>query len=209
MIYIFEDRYERRSNNQKIVSTFPGKIEFAKFDIDPEQDLSEFIINRFHDAECIMLHKSYVFKNKDVNIEKVVSILSKEYGVHCVIFSGGTEKGKITLDGNVIINADVMYKNLEEFMNHHSHQGVIEFAKLLWGKNYKLNSLLEIQYKITLKMVDDDLSSLLDRDFLIDLIDDLNLDNWNITEKIDRLGGVISGNQLLNIIDSEIYQLKA
>ena len=57
MIYIFEDRDSRREQNQDVVKENSDVICFAKFDIDTDQDLSDFIVENFYDAECLIFHK--------------------------------------------------------------------------------------------------------------------------------------------------------
>lgn len=107
MIYIFEDRSERRLMHQELIEEYKEKICFAKFGIDEGMNLEDYIIDNFIDAEIIIFHKSYSFKSKTVSLDE---IRKKMPNVQFVIFSGGTEYGGIYENGNMVtINADVMY----------------------------------------------------------------------------------------------------
>lgn len=147
MIYIFEDRASRKELHQKVMDDYRDVVSFAKFDIDEGQDLSDFIIENFCEADCILFHKSYVFKNKQVNIP-VVQRYMLQNGVKFCIYSGGIERGSINSDGIAWINANVMYDNISIFVEQYKRTNEISFEVLLWGERNRLNQLISLQYDL-------------------------------------------------------------
>ena len=146
MIYIFEDRYERRRLHQDMMNRYKNVISFAKFDIDEGMDLTKYIDRKFHDAEVMIFHKSYAFKSNNVNID---AIKDTTPSARLVVFSGGIEKGTMVGDGKyVTINADVMYNNLEIFLKYFTNSNEINFEPLLWGESFRLNRLLSFQNRL-------------------------------------------------------------
>lgn len=146
MIYLFEDRPERRLLHQDIIDRHKCIICFAKFDIDEGMILTDYIAKNFYDAEIMIIHKSYSFKSKSVNID---AIKKEMPDVKIVVFSGGTENGSIENDGNsVTINADVMYNNLEIFLKYITSKQEINFGPLVWGERFPQNRLVSFQHKL-------------------------------------------------------------
>lgn len=174
MIYIFEDRAERKRQHQEIVTRYQGKICFAKFDIDEDMNLEDYIINNFLDAKIIIFHKSYSFKSKTVNLEEIKKKM-KMNRIRFVVFSGGIENGSINSDGNVeAINADVMYNNLEVFLKFYEEDKEINFEPLVWGEHYKLNQQLSLQDKLFREyFITTDLHAKIDNDDLRDILEDI------------------------------------
>ena len=149
MIYIFEDRPERRLQHQDIMDKYKSIISFAKFDIDEGMNLADYIYKNFLDAEIMIIHKSYAFKSNTVNIDAIKKIMPD---VKFVVFSGGTDNGTIVGDGNsVTINADVMYNNLEIFLKYLTNKKEINFEPLVWGECYLQNRLVSLQNRLFLK----------------------------------------------------------
>lgn len=182
MIYIFEDRTERRLLHQELVNTYKEKICFAKFGIDEGMNLEDYIIENFFDAEIIIFHKSYSFKSKTVNLDEIRKKMPK---VRFVIFSGGIEYGKISEDGNTItINADVMYGNLEIFIKSYNNGMDVNFEVLVWGEQYQLNQLLSFQDRIFREFfISSNLQTQIDRNEIEDVIEEISLlgEEYNVS----------------------------
>ncbi|MDE7159429.1 MAG: hypothetical protein K2O24_01090 [Muribaculaceae bacterium] len=172
MIYIFEDRRPRAEENQDILGRYKDVAEFTMFDIDPDRDPEDYIIDKFVDADCVLLHKSYSFKHQEVNITKITDQLINA-NVKVGIYSGGIEKSYVDNRGVATLNAGVMYSNLEFFLKHYRDNGEILMELLVWGNRSALNRLLSTQVKIFLNyFVEGDLSQPLeDMDIVEDICD--------------------------------------
>lgn len=185
MIYIFEDRAEREAINKDVVDRYPDKICFAKFNIDEQQELEQFIIDHFHDAECILFHKSYSFLDKDVNLSKVQQKLVVDYGVKFIVFSGGTERSSIADNGVININADVMYSNLGLFLETYRLTGNRIYEILLWGEKYRLSQLLAKQVVIHYdNFLDCDLDEIIDLDEAEDIIENIESEGFDLNDHL-------------------------
>ena len=215
MIYIFEDRPERRLQQQSMMDKHKGIIRFAKFDIDEGMNLANYIHNNFPNAEIIIIHKSYAFKGNSVNIDAIKKNMP---GVRFVVFSGGIENGTISNDGNALtINADIMYNNIEIFLKYLTDKNEINFEPMVWGERYQQNRLVSLQNKLFReyftnadldKRIEDgdtqmDIYDLLDviitycEDHRIDIQDEL------VTE-VESKGEGITWRDLLQIIQKQI-----
>lgn len=158
MIYIFEDRLERRKINQGIIDSYGDLVCYGKFGIDQGQNPESFILDKFADAQCVMLHKSYAFKTNDVTVETVDKIFREYLEIPFVLYSGGLEKGNKDSAGRISLNADIMYSNLPLFLEHCrqlSDLGGDHIREildiLLWGPDYVLNSILNFQNEFSKK----------------------------------------------------------
>lgn len=153
MIYIFDDRAQRRKDNEEKLIVFSGSIVFATVNIIPGKHVEECIFDSMENPECIIFHKSFVFEDKSITFESIRHLFTSR-GVPVVIFSGGTEgvnKGREEIN----INADRMYRNLPYFLKDYQAHGVINIDILLWGKSYKLNALLQFQNELAREYIID------------------------------------------------------
>lgn len=172
MIYIFEDRDSRRILNQDIVNKHVKVICFAKFDIDTDQDLSDFIVENFCDADCLIFHKSYTFKDKNINLPLVEAYMIKN-GVKFCVYSGGIEHSSINKDGVALVNANVMYDNLEYFIKHYKDSTEVILEILLWGDRYRLSQLMSLQYELFNQyFMSNDLLAIIPSEDLDEILDD-------------------------------------
>lgn len=148
MIYLLEDRAERRNLYNNELENYKDLIKVELFNKDTATDLAEFIDKQFQDVTCVIFHKSYAFKFRESNYDDIKKLF-KNRGAKVVTFSGGVDQGNIDNDGNLIINADIMYKNLPTFLQHLRDTKKIDLQILLWGKEYVLNALLSLQYNLS------------------------------------------------------------
>lgn len=147
MIYIFDDRSQRRESNKERLNRFSNFIIFDTIKTESEKSLEDTKIAYIDNPECIMFHKSYVFEDSSLSYETVREIFNS-YDVPVVIFSGGTEGGNLGKE-ETVINADLMYENLPIFIEDYIRNGKINLASLVWGKRHTLNSLLMLQNKLS------------------------------------------------------------
>lgn len=146
MIYVFEDRSERKHQHQDIIDKYKSVISFAKFDIDDGMNLVDYINKNFLNAEIMIFHKSYSFKSNIVSID---AIKKEMPNVRFVVFSGGIENGTIDRDKHLVtINADVMYNNLEIFLKYLTNRKEINFEPLIWGEFYLQNRIVSLQNRL-------------------------------------------------------------
>lgn len=144
MIYIFDDRSQRRKSNEEELKKYSDFIKFCTINPTSEKSVEECMVDIVDNPECILLHKSYTFSNDDISFEKIRHFFTS-LNVPVVIFSGGIEGSNISIvDGNVEINmnADLMYLNFPLFVDDLKANGKINVYILLWGKQYKLNAAL-------------------------------------------------------------------
>jgi len=147
MIYIFDDRAQRRKENELRLRKFSCIVSFSTVDATPEKRVEDVIIDSMSDPDCVLFHKSYVFADRNVTFEAVRQLFTS-FDVPVVIFSGGTE-GNNKSGSEINMNADLMYENLPYFLEDFQTNGKINIDTLLWGKRYRLNELLQIQNKIS------------------------------------------------------------
>lgn len=212
MIYIFDDRNQRRNDNQNKISDFFDVVKFDTVKIIPGKSVEDCVFDAVVKPECIMFHKSYVFADNNVNFETIRQLFIS-FDVPIIIFSGGIEGGN---KGNseININADVMYENLPYFLKDFKDNGRINIDVLLWGKRHKLNAVLEIQNKLAeLFFINNNL------DENIEDIEKVKRTIRNLCRKTNEvLGDVIlneidNNNQLtwgnlLIIVDSQLKKMK-
>lgn len=213
MIYVFEDRPERKLQHQDIMNKYKNIICFAKFDIDEGMNLADYIDNKFPKAEIMIIHKSYSFKSSTININAIKKELPN---VRFVIFSGGTENGTIVEDGkSVTINADVMYENLEIFLKYLTNKKEINFEPLVWGERYLQNRIVSLQHTLFREyFINEDLDKRIeDKGVSIDnLLDDItsHCENYGVgiqdkmIEEIMSEENGLTWGELLRIIRKHI-----
>ena len=189
MIYIFDDRIQRRNDNQEKLSDFSDIVKFDIVKNIPGKSEEDCVFDAIIDPECIMFHKSYVFEDNNVNFETIRRLFIS-FDVPIIIFSGGIEGGN---KGNseININADVMYENLLYFLKDFKENKQINIDVLLWGKRYKLNAILEIQNKFA-------------EEFFINNNFDENIENIDKVKRTVRnlcRNNNVLGDAILNEID--------
>lgn len=215
MIYIFEDRDSRRVQNQEVVKEHSDVICFAKFDIDTEEDLSNFIIENFCDADCLIFHKSYTFKDKNVILPMVQSYMLKN-GIKFCVYSGGIEHGSISKDGVALVNANVMYDNLVHFIRYYKDSNEVILEILLWGERYRLNQLMSMQYELFNQyFISNDLGAIIPSEELDEILDDTSSKfeecGFDIPPMLDNLKNRTSSltwNEFLNMLNLEIQKIE-
>ena len=146
MIYIFDDRAQRRKDNEEKLRAFSEFIIFDTVKLISGKSADESIFDSIENPECIIFHKSYALGDDNVTFETIRQMFA-DFGVPTVIFSGGTE-GSNKSAKEIIMNADLMYNNLPFFLENRKKNGVINIDTLLWGKSFRLNALLEFQNKM-------------------------------------------------------------
>ena len=215
MIYIFEDRDSRRILNQDVVNKNFDVICFAKFDIDTDKDLSDYIVDKFCDADCLIFHKSYTFKDKNVNLPMVQAYMLKN-GVKFCVYSGGIEHGTISKDGVTHVNANVMYNNLVYFINHYKDSKEVILEILLWGEKYRLNQLMTLQYDLFNQFfISNDLNAIIPsedfKEILGDTYSKFEEYGFSIPQALDKLNNMSSNltwNEFFSILSMEIHKME-
>lgn len=147
MIYIFDDRAQRRTENEIKLRTFSDVVKFETLVLNSGRDLEESIVYSLDNPDCILFHKSYRLGEDDHVFEKVRECLAS-YGASVVIFSGGIENGNKG-GKEIYVNADVMYRNLPYFLTDFRNNGKINIDTLLWGKRHRLNALLNFRNELS------------------------------------------------------------
>jgi hypothetical protein len=188
---------------------------FAKFDIDTDQDLSDFIVEKFCDADCLIFHKSYTFKDKNVNLPLVQSYMLKN-GVKFCVYSGGIEHGSISQDGVTLVNANVMYDNLAHFINYYKDSNETILEILLWGERYRLNQLLSMQYELFNQyFISNDLGAIIPSedidDILYDTISKFKEYEFDVIPMPDKRKNEMSNltwNEFFNMLSSGIHKIE-
>lgn len=215
MIYVFEDRTERRRRHQDIVDRYKDKICFAQFDIDEGMNIEIYISENFPDPDIFFFHGSYTFKRPDINLNVIrAEMPSTRY----VVFSGGIDGGQISENGkSVRINADIMYDNLEVFLKLGNQGKEISFEPLIWGEHYRVNRVLSLQDRLFREyFVNVDFEAAVDSDDIDDIIDDIILICMDyeadietpVKNKIKRYtDGELTWGILLSIILTQLNKL--
>ena len=193
MIYIFDDRAQRRKDNEEMLRKFSDIVTFDTVKLIPGKSADECIFDSIEDVECIIFHKSYALGDEDVTFETIRQLFTS-LGVPIVIFSGGTE-GSNKGANEVNMNADLMYHNLPFFLEKRKENGAINLDTLLWGKHYRLNALLKFQNTLSQK-------------YLINNDPDASLDNLDkITRDVKNSCREIQGDLADSIIsDIDAYE---
>lgn len=208
MIYIFDDRAQRRKDNEDKLRAFAHVVKFGKIDLKQEQSLKDWFLESVSDCypECIIFHKSYVSGDDRVTFENVRQLFTS-LKIPFVIFSGGTEgSNKGQTESN--INADLMYENLPYFLSDFNTNKKINIDILLWGKRYKLNAILQFQNEISKQfLINKDLDAVVEdiddvRTYIEDECHNCQLSNAII--KGIQENEEITWSDLDNIIDKNI-----
>lgn len=210
MIYIFDDRAQRRKDNEENLRAFSDLIVFDTVKLISGKSADESIFDSIENPECIIFHKSYALGDENVTFETIRQLFA-ELEVPIVIFSGGTE-GSNKSAKEININAGLMYNNLPFFLENRKKNGVINIDTLLWGKRYRLNALLEFQNKMAEKyFIDKDLDTQVNNPEKIkrdikNLLMKIHVGLANeIIHDIDTNAN-ITWSELYNLIDHNIYK---
>lgn len=187
MIYIFDDRAQRRKDNEELLRNYSDLIKFDTVKLISGKTADEWIFDYVDNPECIIFHKSYELGNESVTFETIRQLFTS-LDIPIVIFSGGIE-GSNKGAKEINMNADLMYHNLPFFLENRKENGVININTLLWGKKYRLNALLEFQNTISQKyLINNDL------DITLDNFEKVKRDIGNLCRKIqgDLADSIIS-----------------
>ena len=178
MIYIFDDRAQRRKDNEEMLRNFSDLITFDTVKLISGKTADECFSDRIKDSECIIFHKSYELGDEFVTFEKIRQLFTS-FDIPIVIFSGGTE-GSNKGAKEINMNADLMYHNLPFFLENRKENGSINIDTLLWGKMYRLNALLKFQNISQKYLINND------PDFPLDNIEKVKRDIKNSCREINR-----------------------
>lgn len=161
MIYIFDDRNQRRNANEEKLRDFLGFVTFETVHPIAGKSIEDVIIDSIKNPDCIIFHKSYALGSEEITYETIRQLFA-DFNIPVVIFSGGTE-GSNKGAKEININADLMYDNLPYFLEDLKETGNVNIDTLLWGKKHRLNALLEFQNKISQKyFINNDPNAILD-----------------------------------------------
>lgn len=216
MIFLFEDRQERKEQfikDEHYPLILEKPIECSNLD-----ELDVFLNENFREAKVFLLHKSYELKNTTITIEKFKTKVESILHIPVVLFSGGSNNNLIQERDFVTaeINSGVMYKNLRLFHDDYQKSGIPNIPLLVYGANYRLNQLMEMQAKVNLYFFNRDYSKNMngdDVDELLDITDTIKdpeakdminkMWNWINSEGVET----ISINTMQSIIQRMINQL--
>ena len=155
MIYILDDRYERKETFKALISKNSKQVSFGEIKCETVEDLLSYISNVMGDSTLILLHASYRFSGNKLKNNDVISTFSS-LGVPVVLFSGGyihpsesIIKGKYKVFN---INSLVMYQNLETYLRYLEYDKNSPLEILIWGENYKENIMTSVQSAIFRKL---------------------------------------------------------
>jgi hypothetical protein len=173
MIYLFEDRKKRMDLylKDKLDSNV---ISLSSIDC-LKVDLENYLKNNFSNADAIIFHSSYIFSDVNITIEDVKKYFSN-LRIPFVYFSGGLSNNLVIENGitNGNIDSENMYKNIQPFLKEYNLSKKPNIALLVYGVNYLLNSILELQATTNLFLFNkknEDVLTTYDINELVDLID--------------------------------------
>jgi len=151
MVYLFEDR-KGRMQQYLHKELDPNYIKESIFDCS-QDSIDSYISTNYSDAKCILFHKSYTFPQDGITVDFIKQKFLNKY-VPFVLFSGGLQNN--LLDENNIktgtVDSGDMYNNLHLFINEYRSKQLINIPLLVFGRNYLLNSLLDLQNKINMML---------------------------------------------------------
>lgn len=189
MIFLFEDRKERKDQFISDNELFPLICE-KPMDCHDLSELNNYLQDNFKDAKVFLLHKSYEFNSSSITAENFKAVAQTALYIPTILFSGGSnsnliqEKNFITAE----VNSGVMYKNLRLFHDAYQETGIPNIPLLIYGANYRLNQLMEMQAKINYYFFNRSFSDYInenDKEELMDITDTVK--DTNAREKIDRM----------------------
>lgn len=168
MIYIFDDREERRENYSSLFINYKSQLTQESFT--PEGDLQEYVTDKFGDAEIVIMHRSYRFPGDNYELSDVLNAFK---GVPIVLFSGAIQKASILKAENIYqVNSIVMYENLSDFLDSKKVDNNAPIEMILWGKNFIKNQFLTLLGEINKLCVETDFDDFIDPYIAIELVED-------------------------------------
>jgi hypothetical protein len=188
MIYLFEDRKGRMQQYfNKALDT--RLVEEKIFDCSAES-IESYMIENFKDAECIIFHKSYSFPQDGITNNDVKQAFVNRK-VPFVFFSGEL-KNNLLLENGIYtgtVNSGVMYNNLDRFIETYKKERKINIPLLVFGENYLLNSLLNLQYKINNMLFMKSKEDTLDEELLEEIKDEviLSINEADLAKDKDKI----------------------
>lgn len=154
MIYIFDDRYERRESYTALVNKYHSLISFESIKCATIDELENFILD-LKNPSMILLHSSYRYPSDAFKTDEVVEKFSL-LDIPLVLFSGGFIHPSVSLilgKHNVYnINSIVMYQNLKAYLNHIRLNQSSPIDILLWGESYIQNIITRTQCDLLRKL---------------------------------------------------------
>ena len=199
MIYIFEDRYERKEANMSLINRYKWLITFADIKCDSLDQLEVFISTTLKTPSLILLHDSYRYPGDKLRKEQVISKFL-EHDIPVVLFSGGILKPNESLINERLtynINSLVMYKNLEIYLQKIDSNKKTPIDILLWGESYMRNKIVIAKSSIFRVLCKLDPTSLLNED-IIENIEEI------IKDKLEGEGLETIRQRFLNALSSPI-----
>lgn len=152
MIYIFDDRFERREKHGLDLIKLSQYAKSKDITCGTVDELVSFIKDGLSDVTHVLIHASYQYPGGELDMNKVVeAFYSYCKDVQIVLFSGGYNHPGTSMIGKTkvfSVNSDVMYNNLELFTRHLSKDPNSPIEILLWGKSYLQNQILATQSAI-------------------------------------------------------------
>lgn len=188
MIYLFEDRkgrmdsFYKASHDSDLIREI--SIECKK------SELIDYLSCNCSDAVVVIFHLSYHFNDVSITNEDVKSFFI-EKKIPFVYFSGGLDNSLVR-ENNIItgnVNSGDLYSNLSTFLNNYASTGQINISLLVNGKEYLLNSLLELQNIITMYLFNKRNDEILTREDIYDITDlvEARLSESELSEDRDKL----------------------
>lgn len=208
MIYIFDDRFERRKIHSPQFIKNRDQITFSEFT--PEGDLDKYIADFFGDAEIIILHYSYRFHNDNLTLE---DILKAFRNIPVILFSGGFKNASVQEpDKRYRVNSIVMYDNLPVFLKQRQKDKYTPIEILLFGKKFVINQFMKLLYELNQSYFDKT-NLKIDSDEIIDLIEDIlsysGLENerHHLIHIVERNKETLTYPELVKLIENIMHEL--
>ena len=141
MIYVFEDRTERKQRNESILIDYSGVCKFTKYDeLVKDGSIENFAVSLSPEKDCVIFHKSYALQD-GVSFDQVRTYFI-QFGIPFVEYSGGIERSNVVKIQDAkyyIINAELMYSNLPVFLDWYTKNNTIVCDVLIWGNDFEKN----------------------------------------------------------------------
>ena len=134
-------------------------------------------------------------------------------GVKFCVYSGGIEHGSISQDGVTLVNANVMYDNLEHFINSYKDSNEVILEILLWGEKYRLSQLISMQYELFNQyFISNDLDVFIPSADLDEILDDTfskfeeyGFDAPPMLDKLKDRTYSLTWNEFFDMLSTEIH----
>ena len=220
MIYIFDDRFERREKHSLDLIKLSQFARFEEITCETSDELSSLISGKLSNVTHVLLHSSYRYPSEQLDTNVVVKAF-KTYSkdIQIVLFSGGYNHPGISSIGETrvySINSDVMYNNLVLFTQQLSKDPNCPVEILLWGNSYLQNQILATQSSIIRSLCRLDLDKQInDDDEKLDEVQEIVADRLRSEELIhlrDALMAILvpkkTWRQLLEDIENVITKNK-